>query len=496
MATSYEPHQLDQIRSLLEDQRECITLRCIMLELSVNRRVARQILARLVNDAAGSPPGDGTRYTVVRMLPRKNADGKTRMELVAGGAEGVPFSIAVDDSAGDGSNDGEPMDEDEVDGDGNPIVIAPGDPRKAGGGGSFIEQLVAAHERSLATQREMMGDPDQVAGLLDILADTTIAPAAALCGDDGKIKYTFREVTAATFSKFGKKKPAGGGGAFGSSRGGGSGPKFPEAKSKKGKPTTAEAFFGSATTKKKKDKKKPAVENNKKGGQKENNGSSEKKAASAPSSARAKAKGGGNVDDFVGDVDEDDEFEQMEVKRKARKDTEAKADEKAGKRRQKNKKKVIEEEEDDEDEEMEDAKPAAKADDISDDEIEYDDVIDVSGKSGRKKSVMSKGALNAYTAKKAPSPAATAAPGGEGSKKRRKRLVEQTTTDENGFFKTEFVAVWEEVEDEGDGASSARNSGVAKGGAAGKAAPAKKGAKAGGKGKKQAGLMGFFAKKK
>ncbi|EJK60478.1 hypothetical protein THAOC_19165 [Thalassiosira oceanica] len=449
MATSYEPHQLDQIRSLLEDQRECITLRCIMLELSVNRRVARQILARLVNDAAGSPPGDGTRYTVVRMLPRKNADGKTRMELVAGGAEGVPFSIAVDDSAGDGSNDGEPMDEDEVDGDGNPIVIAPGDPRKAGG----------AARSSSSSWRPMSGDRGH---LLQVRQE--------------EASWRGRRLRLL--------------------EGGGSGPKFPEAKSKKGKPTTAEAFFGSATTKKKKDKKKPAVENNKKGGQKENNGSSEKKAASAPSSARAKAKGGGNVDDFVGDVDEDDEFEQMEVKRKARKDTEAKADEKAGKRRQKNKKKVIEEEEDDEDEEMEDAKPAAKADDISDDEIEYDDVIDVSGKSGRKKSVMSKGALNAYTAKKAPSPAATAAPGGEGSKKRRKRLVEQTTTDENGFFKTEFVAVWEEVEDEGDGASSARNSGVAKGGAAGKAAPAKKGAKAGGKGKKQAGLMGFFAKKK
>ena len=315
MATSYEPHQLDQVRSLLEDQRECITLRCIMLELSVNRRVARQILARLVDDAAGSPgsppatagPGDGNRYTVVRMLPRKNADGKTRMELVAGGTEGVPFSIAVDDAPNDGSNDAEPMDEDEVDGDGNPIAIAPEDLRKAGGDGSFIEQLVAAHERSLATQRDMMRDPDQVAGLLDILADTTITPAAALCGEDGRIKYTKREVTAATFSKFagGKKKPAGGGG-FGSS----SGPKFPQAKSRKGKPTTAEAFFGSATTKKKMDKKKPAAET-KKDNQKENNGSSEKKAASS-----AKAKGGGNVDDFVGDVDEDEEFEQMEIKRK------------------------------------------------------------------------------------------------------------------------------------------------------------------------------------
>ena len=174
----------------------------------------------------------------------------------------------------------------------------------------------------------------------------------------------------------------------------------------------------------------------------------------------------------------------------ARKDAEARADEKAEKRRQK-KKKVIEEEEDDEDEAMEDAK-----DDISDDEIKYDDVIDVSGKSGKKKPVMSKGALNAYTAKKAPSSAAAAAPGGSGSKKRRKRLVEQTTTDENGFFKTEYVTVWEEVEDEGEGASSAENPGAAKGGATGKVAPAKKGVKAGGKGKKQAGLMGFFAKKK
>ena len=99
MTTQYEPHQLNQISSLLNDTRECITLRSIMLELTVNRNVARSILDALVTQSTTTPTNDNDmdvdkKYQVVRMISKID-NGKQRMELVNGGNEGSIFSIAL-----------------------------------------------------------------------------------------------------------------------------------------------------------------------------------------------------------------------------------------------------------------------------------------------------------------------------------------------------------------------------------------------------------------
>ena len=102
------------------------------------------------------------------------------------------------------------------------------------------------------------------------------------------------------------------------------------------------------------------------------------------------------------------------------------------------------------------------------------------------------------------------------SKKRRKKMVEQTTIDKNGYMCTETVTVWEDVEDEEEIMESGKSTAVAapstvsarmngKGpshssssASSSKHNTAKSGSAGGSKGgpKKQAGLMGFFAKKK
>ena len=129
-AASYEQHQVEQIQSILNDQRECITLRSIMLELTVHRSVARAILEEIANQCSDAN-GVDNKYQVVRMISRRDGGGKNRMELVSssdgacdqGGACGRVFSIAlVVPSDDDEGEDAEMMDEDNVDENGNPIV--------------------------------------------------------------------------------------------------------------------------------------------------------------------------------------------------------------------------------------------------------------------------------------------------------------------------------------------------------------------------------------
>lgn len=54
---AYEPYQLDQVLSLLRDARECVTVRSIMLELSVVRGMARAILDEVVRRSRGACRG-------------------------------------------------------------------------------------------------------------------------------------------------------------------------------------------------------------------------------------------------------------------------------------------------------------------------------------------------------------------------------------------------------------------------------------------------------
>src|SRR5210317_1285693 len=125
---SYEDHHLEQILSLLNDQQECLTLRTIMLELTVTRSVARDILEEVVKRTTAATTGTGTtptssgdknmKYEVVRMIPKKSSDGKrTIMELIIvdpnssddiNNTKGTIFSISVS------NNDDVTQDDDDV----------------------------------------------------------------------------------------------------------------------------------------------------------------------------------------------------------------------------------------------------------------------------------------------------------------------------------------------------------------------------------------------
>jgi len=132
--------------------------------------------------------------------------------------------------------------------------------------------------------------------------------------------------------------------------------------------------------------------------------------------------------------------------------------------------------------------------DGSDDEMEYDDVI--------KKTTDGTVAITDAFAKKKQPNASTAAANG-GCTKRRKKLVEQTTVGDDGYMRTESVTVWEDVvEDETNGGGEApvavasKSSKLSGGATKTAGSKSKKSSGSGAGKKKQAGLMGFFAKKK
>jgi len=554
MSAACEPHQVDQILSLVNDQRECVTLRSIMLELTVNRGAARSILEEVVRrcDEGGEEEGAGgtQKYEVVRMVSRGSGGG--RMELVVSDEntrrEGRPFSIAPSIP----SDDPMEVDEDDVDDNGDPVE------RDSSGENAstspVLDRLTAAHERALATQRDKLLDGNE-GELFEIFNDMSILPAPELCEEDDEGRLVVRRVergrdvmalpSAAPSGgrsnkpKFGKTSPpAAAPTAIG--------------KGKKGKPTTAAAFFGSQTVKKKskktaapaeqqsKQEKPPAKSSSKKAEAPDSPTDKENKDNEKPSSegrpekkkrtsgskkaAEVPPTTSGNADDFTGDVDEDDDFLAAEKERKARVAKEARRrarsqmNDEATKKRNKGglegrRSKVAPEKRRQREEEAEEddaRKERAREEECSDgEENEYDDVVLVEGdkkkKKKKKEAKKQSGAMDAFAKKKdAPAPSASTknvAGGGGGSKKRRKRLVEETTVDENGYMVTQNVTVWEEVSEDDEApskpapaAKSAIKSG-AKSSMAGKSNARSGKGGVGGK-KKQAGLMGFFAKKK
>ena len=141
-----------------------------MLELTVNRNVARSILDALVTQSLSSSTTTNDsdmdvdkKYQVVRMIS-KNINGKQRMELVNGGNEGSIFSIAL--STSENNNDSEKvhldtneddgdesMDEDDVDENGNPIEKKSSSSSATNNTVSgVLQQLAASHEKSLSIQ--------------------------------------------------------------------------------------------------------------------------------------------------------------------------------------------------------------------------------------------------------------------------------------------------------------------------------------------------------
>ncbi|KAL7533918.1 hypothetical protein ACHAXR_005526, partial [Thalassiosira sp. AJA248-18] len=269
-ANMYEPYQLEQILSLLNDQRECITLRSIMLELTVNRGVARLLLEEIVKQCEedGGGDDDNKKYQVARMVSRRSGDGNmSRMELVTGSdnKDARPFSIALVLPSDDAMVDD---DEDEVDENGNPIENNANNATTTSSSSSILEQLSAAHEKALATQRDKLMDGNE-GELLEIFGDMSILPAPELCeeNDEGENcvvrcvkrgRDLMQLPASAKCSNNGSSHKGGKASKFGSTNTSSSSAISTtittNGKGKKGKPTTAAAFFSSQQTTKKKDK--------------------------------------------------------------------------------------------------------------------------------------------------------------------------------------------------------------------------------------------------
>ncbi len=451
-----------------------------------------------MNRAKQAAGGSATKYEVVRMIPKKRGGGgmSTAMELVVTDPtdsdderhnQGSIFSISI---CNDTQNISEDMDEDDVDENGNVISSQATTENSAGAAGA-IQVVAAAHEKALAVQRDMFttGSNGGAAQLCSIFgadgvkaiagssSTRSILPAPELCVEDEEgIRVIRREkrgrdvvVVGASYpsSAEGKKSKFGSNSSSAASK---PSHNTSPTKTKKGKATTAAAFFKNANTTSTKTKKKAEPKKTKKEEEKEN--SRNKKATST------------NVDDFVGDVDEDEEFLEEEKARKARVAKEARKearelmnDEKAKKRNT-------------DGIESKRSKVAPKRQKRSEDSGENQMDIDYDDGDEEKKA----GAMDAFAQKKeksTPSAGSSTTSSG-GVKKRRKKLVEETTVDANGYMRTETITVWEDVSD--DEVEVKAKPAMTKA-----AAPKPKGKnsmkKSGGT-KKQAGLASFFAKKK
>ena len=230
------------------------------------------------------------------------------------------------------------------------------------------------------------------------------------------------------------------------------------------KGTSAAAFFKTDTAPQKKSKasnpKPKAVEKKK--------SSTTKKSSTVRAQAKESEppphKKKGNADDFVGDMDEDEEFVKEDEKRKTRN---AKKEKKVN-----NDRKIKENSR----QKQERRKPLPRQEGEEDVDMDpVDDDIKVV-----------QGAMDDF-ASKTTVKRDNANEDQKGRKRRKQVLEEKTFVDENGFFRTETVSVWKEIEDDEDEESSAKL--LSSSAAAAKAKPKST------KNMKQQGLMGFFAKK-
>lgn len=526
----------------------------------MNRLIAREILNDVVVGRCTSDDNGGggeKKYQVTRMVATKmDGSDRTCVQLVVdGGDEGVVFSIAPlppPDGDSTATND---VDEDDVDEDGNPIIgrgntnsTSNNNNNNNSGDKDKIKEAISivssAHEKALSIQRDKLleGDDAELFTLFAEGAGASVMTMGDADDDDGKpfcnadiggcihpayelfqdasnriVRRVKRGRDASSMTVFSSKGAnnggwgggGGGGGGGGRSRFNGSGGEGNKstiggstsskmgsgAKSSKGKPTTAAAFFGSTSSgsgSKKKEAKKSAAAADKKVSEKKQDDNSEPKSTE------------GNADDFLGDMDEDEDDIQAEKERKARvakearKTARAQMNDEGVKKRNvdgggatrrscvdpEKRKRAENDGNDDGDNE------GGKGGDASDEEVD-DDV-----------KAKKTGAMDEF-AKKTESKAINSN-GNGGATKRRKKLIEQTVEDENGYLRTETVTVWEEIAD-GEAvvekpkvkpAVKSSGSSAKSGGGGG----ANKGSGKGGKGvaaggKKQAGLMGFFKKK-
>lgn len=252
----------------------------------------------------------------------------------------------------------------------------------------------------------------------------------------------------------------------------------------KNKPTTAAAFFKSEPAAKNSASKRPNTKPTKPAAAASNSKSTkapkpvQKEKVAVPEPKR------GNADDFVGDEDEDEDFLREEEERKKR---QAKSEKKKSDQRklkeERSKQQVTRKPmpRDPLDKENE-ADKNMDIDITEDDDRGADD--DDNSEGNGKESV--RGAMDAFATKKMKK---EADPEPKGRKRRKQVLEEKTFVDENGFFRTETVSVWKEIEEEDEEEAKAKaSSSLPK-------RPVSKSMPKNTKKMKQQGLMGFFDKK-
>jgi hypothetical protein len=607
----HEPHQLEQISSLLYDGRIDITIRTIMIELSTNRSVARSILDELASRCGGGGVGGSTGgcdYRIIRMMASSPSRGMGGDATVGGKEEGSDNArcmvLSTGIGGGKGGGDG---------GVGTVFMISHVSPPV---GNEYDDECgnsvrgryrdndanvtSAAHERALSMQRDMLSSTTST--IRDVFVDPSILPAPELCGDGDASRGTLwhqagggrgicpisaassRTSSSSSSSSSSAAAIAGGGSKI----------------SVGGRPTTAAAFFGASsqgvggvggkraankarasdsvkiitttmTTEKENDANDsrrrddeqaplPSLPTSTSNDGRVSSSSFLKTTMAMVTASKTKTmkNGTGNADDFAGDVDEDDDFIKDETARRARLAKEARRSKinddgvksdtgggvSGGQRRKvapekrRNGRAKMEKMKDadlGDDEEMmasNDARGGGGGDENGERGVtEYDDVIEAKTEEKKMKAPppVDAGAMDVFAKKTVQlaeydaststttlSVRAGGSRGEGGSKKRRKKLVERTTIDNNGYMCTETLTVWEDVEEEEDGIMdmelAARTNvvaGSAKGGPDKSMGAASKMMMTGenrcitscgkvgvGKQKKQAGLMGFFGKKK
>jgi hypothetical protein len=208
------------------------------------------------------------------------------------------------------------------------------------------------------------------------------------------------------------------------------------------KAASAAAFFGSSNGTSSKTKVKVAKE-------KENNGNTDttltsksealkvttesKKETPKAVTTVTEAPKKGNADDFVGDEDEDEEFLEEEEERKKRV---AASDLKVEKERQRQEKKVVARER------RQQPKHDKDASEMDVDKEEDDDEDDNEPKIH--------GAMDAFAVKAEKIIVPDQNNNQSGRKRRKQVLEERTFVDEKGFFRTETITVWKDVEESED----------------------------------------------
>lgn len=201
------------------------------------------------------------------------------------------------------------------------------------------------------------------------------------------------------------------------------------------KAASAAAFFGNSNGTSSKSKVKVAKE-------KENNGNTDtaiksksetlkvttesKREISKTATTVTEAQKKGNADDFVGDEDEDDEFLEEEEERKKRV---AASDLNAEKERQRQEKKAVARERRQQPKDYEMDVDKEKDDDEDDNEPKVH------------------GAMDAFAVKTEKTVAPDQDNHQSGRKRRKQVLEERTFVDEKGFFRTETITVWKDVEE-------------------------------------------------